>query len=284
LKTDFSSVDFFFLLRKDALWNKNIEQFLNSLLSFDAELLPHFVFIFKGFTRKEIRQLQERFNIKKNRFIIKDDLGFDLDAYYFATLHTRKRFLFFLNSYSILRCNNAISLLVSHALLSQSRFVGASGSHEAIGYRQPYLDCTSIRSVLFFLLKVLHRTFYAIFSGFGFDNFPNPHIRTNAFFVERSLWLEYFSNLSLPLSKKQCLMIESGESSFTKFAKEESANPGVINSDGFFYNLNELKISDVFRSMNDTKNLIDDNRTLEFQKSSMDKKRSLSWDAWGGGD
>ena len=79
-------------------------------------------------------------------------------------------------------------------------------------------------------------------------------------------------------------MIESGESSFTKFAKEESANPGVINSDGFFYNLNELKISDVFRSMNDTKNLIDDNRTLEFQKSSMDKKRSLSWDAWGGGD
>ena len=70
LKTDFSSVDFFFLLRKDALWNKNIEQFLNSLLSFDAELLPHFVFIFKGFTRKEIRQLQERFNIKKNRFII----------------------------------------------------------------------------------------------------------------------------------------------------------------------------------------------------------------------
>ena len=281
MKIDLLNIDFFFLLRKDAFWSENLEMFLNSLLSFDAKLFPYFVFIIKGFTRKEVLQLQMKFNIEKNRFIIKDDLGFDLDAYYFAALHTNKRYLFFLNSHSILRCNNAISLLVSQALISKSRFAGASASCEGVGYRRPYLNNTSIRSVLLFLPRVLLRTFYAIFSGFSFGDFPNPHIRTNAFLVERSLWLEYFYKFSLPLTKKQCLIIES---SFTKFAKEKLANPGVINSDGFFYNLNELRLSKVFRSIDHTKHLVDDNRTLEFQKASMDRRRSLSWDAWGGGD
>ena len=85
-----------------------------------------------------------------------------------------------------------------------------------------------------------------------FGRYPNPHIRTNAFMIER----DRFLSLTFPLFKKKSdvYKFESGRRSMTKQISAQGLKPIVVDRTGKTYDITEWKASSTFWT-NDQVNL-----------------------------
>lgn len=95
-----------------------------------------------------------------------------------------------------------------------------------------------------------------------FPSFPNPHIRSNAFVVDRETFVRALP--TLPTTKYHCLQFESGYNSLTNIAIKRGIRPLVVGRNGRFYPLNQLKNSGTFRVGNQKNLLVTDNQTRKF--------------------
>jgi hypothetical protein len=104
-----------------------------------------------------------------------------------------------------------------------------------------------------------------------FPSFPNPHIRSNAFIVDRETFVRALP--TLPTTKYHCLQFESGYNSLTNIAIERGIRPLVVGRNGQLYPLNQLKNSGTFRTGDQKNMLVTDNQTRNFSAFSKAQQR-----------
>lgn len=112
----------------------------------------------------------------------------------------------------------------------------------------------------------------------GFEPFPNPHLRTNGFALERQLLLE----LDWPsnLTRAESVMLEGGRRSLTRQVRERGLETLVVGRDGIGYGPDRWRESATFRSGGQANLLLADNRTRHYQEAGPLARRGLAWLAW----
>jgi hypothetical protein len=113
----------------------------------------------------------------------------------------------------------------------------------------------------------------------GHEPFPNPHLRTNCFALERELLL----SLEWPtgLTKLQAVALEGGSNSLTRQVQARGLEAVVVGRDGVAYPPDRWRESATFRSGEQANLLVSDNRTRHYQEGGPLVRRGLAWLAWG---
>jgi hypothetical protein len=114
----------------------------------------------------------------------------------------------------------------------------------------------------------------------GYESFPNPHLRTNGFALERDLLL----SLDWPaaVSREGSLGLEGGSRSLTRQVRERGLETLVVGRDGVAYPPDRWFESATFRSGGQANLLLADNRTRHYQEAGALTRRALAWLAWHG--
>lgn len=112
----------------------------------------------------------------------------------------------------------------------------------------------------------------------GFESFPNPHLRTNGFALEREL----LRALDWPtgLTKLEAVALEAGNRSLTRQVRERGLQTLVVGRDGVGYPPERWRESATFRSGGQRNLLLADNRTRHYQEAGALTRRWLAWLAW----
>jgi hypothetical protein len=112
----------------------------------------------------------------------------------------------------------------------------------------------------------------------GYESFPNPHLRTNGFALERELLID----LDWPagMSREQSLGLEAGTRSLTRQVHERGLATLVVGRDGVAYPPERWRESATFRSGGQENLLLSDNRTRHYQEAGPLTRRGLAWLAW----
>ena len=245
-----------------------LESYLDNPAGIDHELL----ILYKGFSRKaDIDPYEELLRDVAHSSLSIADIGLDLRSYFIAAEKCSSKYCCFLNSFSIILDKDWLLKLYQHINQPGVGLVGATGSwgsicHTRITRRREFI----LRHILRYLLKRLKRI---LFAGY-FLKFPNQHIRTNGFLIDRNIMLKI--RRGILLTKMQAYILESGKNSITKQIESMGFRPVVVDRNGKGYEKHEWDISDTFWRRTQENLLISDNQTRKYDME------SLSWrDRWG---
>lgn len=234
-------------------WWKNHKQwsgaFLDSISSHAPGANFDLLYLLKEFPEDgsdpAFEKLRDRLNFPLH-VVRSADRRFDLNVYLeIAAAHDYDRFLF-LNSYSrVLAPNWLSSYLSAFDSRANAGIVAATGSYETM----PGLA------------------------------FPNVHVRTNGFMIDRSLLLRIKPG---PLeTKRDTNRLEAGADNLTQQIVGQGRVPLVVDRFARAWQVDDWPISRTFRSGRQEGLLIADNRTHNYEVGSAGKRRKLAHLAWG---
>lgn len=110
-----------------------------------------------------------------------------------------------------------------------------------------------------------------------FPRFPNPHIRSNGYMLERKIFLEFDP---IENTKEACCAFESSFDGLTNTILRKGLEVLVVGADGLGYPIEEWINSRTFRLANQENLLAHDNQTLrykEFSQGERDVHHYLTW-------
>jgi hypothetical protein len=204
----------------------------------------------------------------EHRLIVLERPVLDLPAYGLAACQLEHERMCFLNSYSTILGDGWLGLLARALDDPGVGLVGATASWESqaewIRGRPVYWP---------YQLAGLRQARRA------YPRFPNPHIRTTAFMIERPMLLEM--GLERAADKRATYLLESGPHSITRQIVERDLRAVVVGRDGRSYELEEWPRSATYRAGGQGNLLVADNRTRDWERASPRLRRRLSHDAWG---
>ncbi|MGH2880978.1 MAG: hypothetical protein ACRDK4_15395 [Solirubrobacteraceae bacterium] len=183
----------------------------------------------------------------------------DLVAYRMAALKLQAERICFLNSYSRPLAPHWLAMMDAAFGDPGVGMVGASGSFESAFSAAPRW------------LRPLRRR--------DFAPFPNPHLRSNAFLLDRELMLGLAWEVSR--SKASAWALESGRGSISNQIWERGMKVLIVGRDGVAYPPERWQESATFRSGEQRNLLVADNRTEQYATADPKFKRRLERMAWG---
>lgn len=212
-----------------------------------------------------------------------DDRGFDLTAYFAAAHQTDFEYYVFLNSFSQIRSTHWLSSLHRHAAQPGVGVTGCTASFETpLAFLRPRHETRSTAGTLRFWARRWRSRRRAGRLARQFTDFPNPHLRTNAFCIRREDWLALrVGDLD---SKLDCWSLESGRHSLTRQMLARGRVPLVVGRNGHAYAIEDWPASNTFRRGEQGNLLIADNRTCEYANADRSTREKLESLAWGTGD
>ena len=203
-----------------------------------------------------------------HRLIVLDRPVFDLAAYGLAARKLQHGRLCFMNSYSAVLCDDWLALLTNALAQPDIGLVGATASWESQAewirgpaYYWPYQLAR---------LRAMRR---------DYPRFPNPHIRTTSFAVERHIVLTM--GLERAADKSATYLLESGHRSITRQVLERGLRVLVAGRDRELYPVERWADSRTYRSGSQENLIVADRRTRDWELASARMQRRLSRDAWG---
>lgn len=192
----------------------------------------------------------------------------DLAAYGRAARALPHLRLCFLNSYSVVLADGWLAVLARALSEPNVGLVGATASWESqsrwIRGRARHWP---------YQLALLRR------ARRDYPRFPNPHIRTTAFMIERDIVRAM--NLDAAHDKRSTYLLESGRRSITRQVLERGLRAVVTGRDGVVYGVKDWAAARTYRSGEQDNLLVADRRTRDWQAASPRLRRRLSRDAWG---
>ncbi len=282
-----------------------VRRFLQTYRDHAAGVEHDFYVVFKGFPdRAKLETARAQFDGISINAIELDDSGFDLGSYVAAARAVSNRRLIFLNTFSQIQADNWLR----HFDLAMNEpgvgVVGATGSWQSnaasyertlkrlvlkfwnlpsemrqaagLGEDKPAsLPLTmQRRSRLRYILALFHYIYFV----FEYGRHPNPHIRTNAFMVDRSQFL----SLRFPsfTNKKDAYKFESGRLSLTRQYLSQGLQPVVVDRNGKVYDVEQWKSSGTFWISDQINLLVADNRTCDYAEGAQELRIYLEHIAW----
>jgi hypothetical protein len=204
----------------------------------------------------------------EHRLIVLEAPVIDLAAYGLAARALPHPRLCFLNSHSVILAADWLAILVRALDDPGTGLAGATASWESqsqwIRGRARHWPYQLAR------LRAARR---------DYPRFPNPHIRTTAFMIERANLLAM--NLDAARDRRDAYLLESGRRSITRQILERALRAVVAGRDGRAYGVKDWAASRTYRSGEQDNLLVADRRTADWQRASPRLRRRLSRDAWG---
>jgi hypothetical protein len=204
----------------------------------------------------------------EHRPIVLEEPVPDLAAYGLAARALGHPRLCFLNSYSVVLADDWLAILTQALDHPHTGLAGATASWESqsrwIRGRARYWPYQLAR------LRGARR---------DYPRFPNPHIRTTAFIVERAIVMAM--NLDAAKDKRATYLLESGRRSVTRQILERDLRVVVTGRDGHIYGVKDWAAARTYRSGEQDNLLVADRRTEDWRTASPRLRRRLSRDAWG---
>jgi hypothetical protein len=188
----------------------------------------------------------------------------DLAAYGEAARQIECDQLCFVNSYCEPLADGWLALLAG----AGAGLAAATGSYESLAdlSHGPWIR----RAQKLVGLRALRREF---------PPFPNPHVRSNALLLSRSLALS--SGLERALDKPSAYALESGRRSITRQASERGLSVVVVGRDGRVFEPSQWPTSGTFRSGEQENLLVADNQTRAYAQAPEAVRAALRRAAWG---
>lgn len=189
--------------------------------------------------------------------------------------------ILFLNSYSVIKSDNWLTHFVS-SYRDNVGLIGATGSYAGYIRSISLMTKNDLKSGMNFRLK-FNKLKYLIklflFHYSEFNEFPNPHIRTNAFFINRELFcsLEYSDKDGKIFAYK----FECGNNSMTRQVLSKGLECLIVDRNGISHKIGNWPKSNVFWQNNQENLLISDNQTRIYEDSDPQMKQFYSNLAWG---
>jgi hypothetical protein len=277
------------------------EAFMESYRRFDAGLDHELVLLLKGFDDpREVASYAERAADRSPRCIEVSDAGFDLTAY----LHTASVLdhdrVCFLNSFSEICAPDWLRLLDGALGDSDNGAAGASGSWAShlsyglfqLGWRGRYgrtigsrraarrllMEMTggqSSSAAAYWLLTLVNAVRYLPTLAL----FPTPHLRTNAFLIDRALLCSLsFGRVG---SKRSAHELEGGRGSITGQLRARGRPSVVVDRHGAVWREPDWHEANVFWQADQQDVLVADNQTRMYAGASDEQRALLSRLAWG---
>jgi hypothetical protein len=282
-----------------------VRRFLQTYREHTAGIEHDLYVIFKGFPDKGRLELGRALfaGISINSIEL-DDKGFDIGSYVAAAKLVSNRRLIFLNTFSQILGDDWLRHFDRALTAPGVGLVGSTGSwlSRTSGYEGALrrVFCR-IRHLPTFLRGLFHRPkednrkgsspirkrglvrylrtpFHYLYCIFEYERFPNPHIRTNAFMIDRNKFL----SLTFPTfrEKEDVYRFESGRQSLTRQVVRQGLQPVVVGRNGSIFATSEWKSSATFWSDEQANLLIADNRTCAYSEGNKGLREYLEDSAW----
>ncbi len=261
------------------------QQFISSYKAHASGYEHQLVLLFNGVENEAVampfHKCASQHNLEYSSYYKKG--GQDLEAYFWIAPQIKTDYVFFLNSYSQLLSENWL-LKYMNAVSCQHNFgvVSATASYQS--YFTSMLHENSWRwgkdaslSANFKKYKLLVKAI--LLYPFYFKPFPNPHIRTTAFLINRKLFLSI--SFKKPSNKLQAYMFESGRNGFTMQLLKRDLAVSVIDKNGNLYAIPDWYKSQTFWNRKQENLLVSDNQTGKFQAAGKHGRKQMTYKAWG---
>ena len=233
-------------------WEEAIGRFMGSFQGHAAGCEFNFYVIFKGFpSAAERERAIPLFDSVQHDAIFTDDDSFDIGAYAEAATRITEQKVCFLNTNTEILCGDWLLKLASNLEQPGVGLVGATGSYESLRDSDP-----------------------------RFPKFPNMHIRSNAFMIDRDVFAAIAGQFTFT-DKLNAFLFESGPNSMTRQIRSRGLEALVVGRNGQGYLPSLWPRSDTFRQDGQTNLLIGDNQTRHFDALPLTEQRALARWTWG---
>lgn len=263
-----------------------LERFLKSYNSYQSGAEHDLIILFNGTAHVDKAVVSHFQDIIKNSGVsvkaqIFSETGQDIKVYRAAAAQVNVDYILFLNSYSQIKNDQWLAHFVIN-MDKETGVVGATASYASYvrsinnKYSRMLKENRSL-SKLFRELKYVLKLNVFLKSKFG--RFPNPHIRTNALFVSKEIFLSLdFGNINV---KHDAYYFENGKNSMTNQILKMGLSCKVVDKFGRAFDISEAKQSNTFWINNQENLLISDNQTDSYTFGDTNTREALKYDAWG---
>jgi hypothetical protein len=226
--------------------------FLRSYSKFSAGAQHTLFVVYKGFESQEkLETARVLFSAYNETPIFTADSSFDLGAYAEAINRISHDRVCFLNTNSEILCDGWLGKLAANLDQPRVGIVSATGSFESLRLLDP-----------------------------RFPRFPNVHVRSNAFMMERSKAATILQAFDIG-EKKDAFFAESGPESITRRIFEMGLMALVVGRNGRGYSPQSWPCSQTFRQGSQRNLMVHDNVTRSFDLMPWQEKKSISSRTWG---
>jgi hypothetical protein len=307
-----TSIGFVYLARASEP-EQSVRAFIESYQRHPAGTDHDLVVIYKGGDKH-----RHLFGDLEHHAVVVVDTGLDITAYLNFAAQDTHRTLCFANTHTVLQCDGWLQHLSNGLIKPVAGLVGATASYESIATSwalmskiiwmvtngQPFDQ--NIAAHFSWYIKqhapewlerrVMYgqppsedawQIFWASLQESGkpfqhmnrFPKFPNPHIRTNVFMIERERLLAF--NFGPIETKDHALAFESGRDSLTTRVINAGMKPLLVDSKGDTFPIPEWKNSKTFR-LGDQQDLINtDNQSEAWMRLGRTERDTYTMMSWG---
>lgn len=259
-------------------------QFIDSYVKFSSGCKHTLLLVFNGVNNATDTAIYHGY-VKKNGITYSSfniSTGQDLECYFIAAQKVNTDFIMVLNSFSVILHHNWLKLYIDNLTDPKTGVVGSSASNQSYyssvfqknvySWEKDKEFSYNFRKYKLFVKALLYWRFL-------FKPFPNPHIRTNAFMIKRTLFLELKHKPFV--SKFAAYQFESGRKGFTEQLKKMGYSALVVDKNGKPCKEQDWKSSSTFWINNQENLLIADNQTSIYTAATIAEKKRMTWLAWG---
>lgn len=231
---------------------------------------------------KKLLQLAKEVNAQVMQ--LPDD-GFDFGAYYRAAKKVKSELIFCMVTSSEILHDNWLKKFEDKFKSNKNlKLAGTSGSWEICPNAYNFLLGECERNgygKLQRFIKMLPYKYLIDKQRKKPLRFPNYHVRSTDFCIDRNLYIKFMAQSIMPRHKVEAYNLESGHDSMTNFITNLGYEVGVIGADGKLYYKEDWDKSRTFRC-NDISNALTRNKQYSvFEFSSNDQKKAAMKAAWG---
>jgi hypothetical protein len=249
----FGSIAVGFLARgADTDWYASCERFLNSYLRYRPGIEHSLYIIFKGFPdNSALDKAKNLFKSLHYTGVFLEDNNFDIGAYVEWANQINEEVICVLNTMSEILTENWLLKFSANLALPNIGLVGATASYESLNKWHSF-----------------------------FPEFPNPHIRTNAFMINRKLFCHFTKELMIA-DKVDAFRFESGVKGMTRQVLAAGLEVLLVGRNGRGYSKKWWPVSDTFRQGTQSNLMVADNQTRNFAAQRWPEKRETALRTWG---
>lgn len=281
-----------------------LESFIKSYLFFPSNVEHDLVILFNGCQNEgeieEYHRLLKNTDISYSYLIMRS--GQDIAAYRFAAENLSSKYLLFFNTYAEILSANWGVYYLNTIKAGDVGLAGATGSWQSKsswGFQRvrwiftnensikkniPYFVSKRIKLGAVSLsvpprLTLLGALIKSLPDIFAYPFFPNAHLRTNSFIVERTFWLDFeFNSIK---NKKEAYRMESGNNSFTRQTIRKGKKVLIINRLGQTFEPPKWPDSGTSWIGDQENLLVSDNFTKLYQQEDEKTRVTMSKSVWG---
>lgn len=250
-----------------------LEKFIFNYNKYPSGHEHDLVICFKKFNnQKIIKKWENKINIPYIKFDDSDqENDFDIGSYLRVAKKYSDRLILFLNTYTKPVTKNWLKIYLNH--YEKKTIIGATASMASLSSEFLnffYNQHTKFQQIRWGLKHLIH-----------VQLFPNPHIRTTAFFLHAQDFLSLKYNGKKFTKKIETNYFEAGRNGLSNKLIRKGFELILVNSDNKSFKISEWINSETFCLHNQKKLIFSDNRTDEYINSSTEEKIKRTKFCWG---